>query len=150
MSIAYPLTAASLALFTICSQPAAADVYRCEQEGEPVLYSQFVCPPQRQQETYQPRPHNLVSMPPLSTEESTALASLEKNLQRTRLAASQTRARARKEQARRVNRAEQLCDNAKYQLAALRERKRQGYSAASARKLAADAERLQIQKKANC
>jgi len=140
-----------LLLFSmICTAPVAAAIYRCERDGEPVLYSQFICPPQDQQHHYQPQPHNLVSIPPLSSAEIAALANLEKSLQRTRLIASKTKARARSQQAQRASRAEQLCTQAKNQLTALRDRKRQGYSAADARKFDAEIERLQIQKKANC
>lgn len=137
-------------LWMICTAPVTAAIYRCERDGEPVLYSQFICPPQNQQEHYQPQPHNLVSIPPLSAEEIAALANLEKDLQRTRLTTSKAKARARSQQAQRAIRAEQLCTQAKHRLAALRDRKRQGYSAADGREFDAETERLQIQKKANC
>lgn len=139
-----------LLLWLLSSQPVAAAIYRCVSDGEPILYSQFVCPPQNRQERYQPTPHSLVSIPPLSGEEVSALARLEKSLQRTRASARKIKARARSQQARRASQARQLCTEANDQLATLRDRKRQGYSAADGRKLDVETERLQIQKKANC
>jgi len=150
MPTAYLIVLFSVLFSMVCAQPVTAAIYRCERDGEPVLYSQFICPPQDQQEHYQPQPHNLVSIPPLSGAETAALAKLKKNLQRTRLAASKAKARARSQLAQQAIRAEQLCTQAKHQLAALRDRKRQGYSTADGRELDAETERLQIQKKANC
>lgn len=131
---------------------AAADTgfYRCEIEGQPVLFSQFVCPADRSQQLLTPGEHNTVAIPALSAEETAALASLERSLRATRVEQRRNQRRQQQLHRRNLQQAADLCDAARLGLEAIRKRKRQGYSAAQAQKLTIEQQRLQAQKKANC
>jgi hypothetical protein len=136
------------ALFAVCSATAA--VYRCKDPDQPVLYSQFQCPPDHQQATINPDPQNLIDTPPLTAAEQTALARLQQDLARDRTRARAARMENRRQRLKRLAQRKALCTDARSQLEALAARKRRGYGADESRKLAQRGRELRQQRNANC
>jgi len=136
----------------LATQLEAADrrIYRCEIGDQPVLYSQFVCPPDRTAHLVRPGDHSIIAIPSLSPEESAALQSLERSLSVNRAEQRNKQRRAQRSYRRELQQAASLCDAARAGLEEIRIRKRQGYNAAQARRLEREQEQLQALKKANC
>lgn len=139
-----------LPMLLLCTATVSGAVYRCEDPGKPVLYSQFQCPPRHQQQTVTPDPHNLINIPELSSAEEAALRRLKKDLADERARAQRARLKARAQQARTLAQNKARCEAARRDTAALQVRKRKGYSAAEARSLAELDRELQQIRKANC
>lgn len=125
-------------------------VYRCEDPDEPVLFSQFQCPPAHQQHTISPDAQNLIDIPALSATEKAALRRLQQDLADDRARAQMARSKARQQQAERIAARKVLCHEARNRLATLQARKRKGYRATDARKLAERGRELRRLRKANC
>jgi|GEM_PF-4668051 len=132
------------------SKAANARIYRCENGSNPVLYSQFRCPGGDAQTTVEPAEHSFITIPALSAEETTALAALERSLRQSRVAAKRSRTEQMQQQRRASANAAKLCTAAIAGLERVRERKREGYSAAEVRRLDREQRMFSVQKKANC
>jgi hypothetical protein len=132
------------------AQAAGPHIYRCEYPDRPVLYSQFVCPPDGSATHFIPGEHSIVRIPALSAEETMALAALERNLRSARAQHQRSQRRQQQQLQQSLQQAAELCRDARSGLDDLRARKRNGYSAAEARQLDKQQQRLQAQKKANC
>ena len=139
-----------LMFWLFCAPGAAAEVYRCEIPGQPVLYSQFQCPPAHQQQTISPDPQNLIEIPELSSAQAAALRRLQQDLDDDRARAQRARTKARQQHAKKIAARKTLCNEARNELETLQVRKRKGYSAAEAGKLAERGRELRQLRKANC
>jgi hypothetical protein len=129
---------------------AGTRIYRCEQVGKPVLYSQFLCPASDHQALYQADPRNLIDIPELSPAETAALADLERALQQSRKAARRHRLSQFRQARTQAQAARARCTEAVDALKALRATKRKGYTATAADRLERESRRLEALKKANC
>lgn len=132
------------------AQAAGQHIYRCEYPDRPVLYSQFVCPPDVSATRISPGEHSIVRIPALSAEETIALAALERSLRSARAQHRRSQRQHQQQLQKSQQQAADLCRDARSGLDNLRARKRNGYSAAEAHQLDQQQQQLQAQKKANC
>jgi len=143
------LTVAATACFVTLAH-AQASIYRCTNGKDPVLFSQFSCPPGDESALWESADTTLITLPPLTTVEQAELAAM------ARANASLTKERQlrRRRQAKLRNtvaaKARLQCQEARAALERIRLQKRQGYKASAARTLDREQARWEKVRKVNC
>ena len=127
-----------------------AAIYQCKSPTGTASFSQFSCPPGTVSQLYTPEETSLIANTALSDSELDQLRDLEKQLQASRKQNQRSRTRQHKRAAAARSAAEQQCARALSGLVSLGRKRRQGYSAASARTLDRQRVNLEKLKKANC
>ena len=141
---------AALVLFCLLNSAVAADVYRCNNAPGILIFSQFPCATDGNFDTLVVASTNVISSPPLTSSERITLDRIQRQSDRHKKNASanlrQARRRSNNNRVERIK----LCASARDSLKNLRERKRRGYSLATAGSLDAEQTHLKAELAKHC